>query len=141
MSDNETSTKPESTLSTEAFKQLHETSRHAFGLYVTWFTFFITLNFIALGWLARVGTEKPDPLVVKKIALALVLFIVLGIVSGVTVVIHAWKTRAQVAARLASTQNSEYIVCASLPAHLYTTNICLMGIALVALLCIWVDFL
>jgi hypothetical protein len=36
--DSETPTRPDSRFSTEAFKQLHETCRHAFGLYVRWFT-------------------------------------------------------------------------------------------------------
>lgn len=126
--------------STEVIKQLHETCRHAFGLFVGWFTFFITLNFVALGWLAKVGTEKPNPLIVKNIVLALILFIGLGILSGVTVVVQVRRTRALLIGELMTTANSESIVRNSLPANLYTFNVVLMIIALLILVYFWINF-
>lgn len=132
---------PEPPSSTEIVKQLHETSRHGFGLFVGWFTFFITLNFVALGWLAKVGTEKPESLIVKKIAGALIFFIVLGIVSGVTVIVHVRRTRARLVGELMTHANYKSIVKATLPTDLYTLNIALMSIALLILLYIWTNFL
>lgn len=132
---------PEPPSSTEIVKQLHDTCRHGFGLFVGWFTFFITLNFVALGWLAKVSTEKPDPLIVKKIAGALIFFIVLGIFSGVTVIVHVRRTRNRLIERLTGITNAESIVKASLPTDLYTWNVVFMNIALLILLYIWTNFL
>ena len=34
-------------------REIHEYARHIFQLYIAWFTFFVTANYVSMGWLAK----------------------------------------------------------------------------------------
>jgi hypothetical protein len=44
-------------------REYHEHVRHIFGLFITWFTFFITVNYVGIGWFASADktTGKAPP--------------------------------------------------------------------------------
>jgi hypothetical protein len=122
----------------EVYKQLHETCRHGLGLYIAWFTFFITVNFVALGWLAKANNDQhnlPFVIFVVVIAIAFIIFIALGVRSALTVKAHiqAAKTELNKMKQVAAEVDPE----ATLPAKLYVRNLHLMMAALIVLSLVW----
>ncbi len=39
-------------------REYHEYVRHIFGLFITWFTFFISVNYVGIGWFASKGNDQ-----------------------------------------------------------------------------------
>ena len=129
---------PEPVSSTELVKQLHDTGRLSFELYVRWFTFFVTVNFVALGWLAKhKPDERADSLFALLITVAMMVFIALGALSAGTVKVQLTKLRNEVVARVKPISEAERYVAASMPSDVYIKNLRLMTIALYFLLAVW----
>ncbi len=122
----------------ETYKQLHETTRHGFGLFVNWFTFFGTLNFFALGFLAKeIVTGNSDrflALTVTLIAFAMFVWTGLGIWSSFAVERVSKRARVELLSCSAHARTST----ATLPVDIYRLNLWLMRIALMFFFLVWV---
>lgn len=127
---------------TEIVKQLHETGRHAFDLYVRWFTFFVTLNFVALGWLAkRKDDETIDPVLAIAVCISMIVFIMLGAFSAGTIKSYLMELQHEIIARVKPLSEAERYVASSLPSELYAKNLRIITIALYFLLVVWIVIL
>lgn len=60
-------------------REYHEHVRHIFGLFITWFTFFITVNYVGIGWFASADKASAKAPPVGLIALLFVIQCALGI--------------------------------------------------------------
>ncbi|HEY3265542.1 MAG TPA: hypothetical protein VGM37_01350 [Armatimonadota bacterium] len=61
-------------------KQFHDYARHIFQTLVAWFTFFITVNYASMGWLAKPSADShAQHSLVSLVALVFALHNVLGI--------------------------------------------------------------
>lgn len=128
--------------STEIVKQLHETGRHAFDLYVRWFTYFITLNFVALGWLAqRKDIESIDPVLALVVCISIIVFVILGAFSAGSVRSLLVQIQEELILRMKALPEAERYVSSSLPSGLYVKNLRIMTIALYFLLGVWIIIL
>lgn len=121
----------------EIYKTIHETCRHAFSLYVTWFTWFIALNFGAFGWLADKGKDHFDRVVVTCIAIAMSIFLGLGIYSGITIENHLSHANEQLKTLLPEGRNRDGVLSASFPVSQYNSNLKVMFGALCVLFIVW----
>lgn len=129
---------PESVSPTEIYKQLHETCRNAFTLYIGWFTFFITLNFAVLGWLAKADVNKqPEWILVIATASAFVVFAVLGMFSAATVKEQVRAAHSEIAKYLSSTADAQSLADVSVPAARYERNVNLTLVALLVFIVVW----
>lgn len=52
-------------------QELHNHMRHNMALWIQWFTFFISINYVAFGWFAGSDSTKPPSHIAVKIAAAL----------------------------------------------------------------------
>jgi hypothetical protein len=65
-------------------KELHTNVRHITQLGMTWFAFFVTVNYVTMGWLAKgpsSGSESINPLIIYTVAVVFILQNGLGIVG------------------------------------------------------------
>jgi hypothetical protein len=108
-------------------KELHTNVRHITQLGMTWFAFFVTLNYLTMGWLAKTpgsGSESTNPRIIGILAAVFIVQNGLGIV-GIYIVKRAAKAgAAQVSAYenallKADESNIEVLKYASIPANLY----------------------
>jgi len=129
---------PEPISSTEIVKQLHETGRHSFDLYVRWFTFFVTINFVALGWLPEHKANEQKNLTLFSVYFSMIIFTILGIFSAASVRKHLEKLRDEIIDRVNPLANGERYVNASFPCEAYVNNLRLMIFALFVLISVWV---
>jgi hypothetical protein len=124
---------------TEIYKQLHETCRSVVTLYIGWFTFFITLNFAVLGWLAKNDpSAQTNRLLLYIIAVAFIIFTVLGIVAGAIVRAQVRATNAEVANCLGVTAHAKSLADVSIPASRYNGAIKVIFAALLVLMVVWI---
>ena len=121
--------------------ELHSYSRHNMMLWVQWFTFFITVNYLALGWFAG-EIAKGELKSARPLVYVSVLFILQGSL-GVWVSLiwrkHLLKTGNDLSslyARMLSSSDSP-----DFPHHAYGSSIVLGVIALVVVIGVWLAFL
>jgi hypothetical protein len=135
-------------------KELHGNVRHITQLGMTWFAFFVTINYLTIGWLAKglsSGSESINLLIICTVAGVFILQNGLGVVG-------IWKVRntskagaAQVSTYenwLLSTYENwlrgtnseshiEVLKRASIPANLYTCIALSLMIVLASLIVAW----
>jgi hypothetical protein len=125
------------------FRELHDYIRHIFQLFVGWFTFFATVNYATMGWLA-----KPSGLVpvgTHLVWLISGLFIsqnLLGIVACVFVRRYLLERDSEILrleqqAASSSQDESGPPLSSSVPLALYSTTIVLIAWALGVILLSW----
>lgn len=107
-------------------KELHSNVRHVTQLAMNWFAFFVTLNYLTIGWLAKdADTKNVNPLIIRLVATLFIVQNCLGIFG-----IHWVKKTAKTgAAQITSYENlllktdgtsrDELLKCKSTPANLY----------------------
>lgn len=81
----------------DKIKELHDNVRHITQLGMAWFAFFVTINYLTIGWLAKApasGRESVNSYVVLIVACIFILQNVLGVV-GICMVNRAAKALAE----------------------------------------------
>ena len=119
-------------------RQAHEYARHTFGILVQWFTFFITINYAVMGWLA--ATKRP-----KFVVLIATLFVIqnlLGICAEL--VIFGWLQDAKACVdrydRLRAFSAGDPASDTCMPIRVYRRAVYLMIAALGTILVAWILF-
>jgi hypothetical protein len=122
---------------------LNAYARHSFQLLVSWFTFFVTVNYASMGWLA--GSRKPGP----RIVLIASMFIaqnLLGILACLAVRRHLLTADKKILGLEQHVVGSPLRVVADLdnetpmPLGLYSWVIFLMVVALITIIIAWACF-
>lgn len=118
--------------------EFHEYMRSFFGDYITWYTFFVTINFVVAGWFAgKVLSRKPVS--VLGVCVTSVYFIVQGVLSVAgTFVLRSWYGR--VGGLLLRQSDSAAPVdqeSVRVLVHTYQSILVLFAISLVSLLMFW----
>jgi hypothetical protein len=74
-------------------QQIHEHMRSMFGNYISWFAFFVTINFVVAGWFAgKVLSRKPSSALGVLVTSGY--FLVQGILStSGTLILRSWYGR------------------------------------------------
>ena len=112
-------------------KQTHDYIRHIFQLFLTWFTFFATLNYAALGWLATSPKSPRDvSWLIEAIAVNFVAQNLLDALAtrGVYVAVNKLEGIAS------KFEAPDKIV----PIAFYRGSVILIGVALIITAAIWV---
>lgn len=131
--------------------EIHEYARHLFGLLVTWFVFFATVNYATMGWLTKpesssaphggAGQERFLYVVVS------VLFLIqnlIGIAACRRFRQHFSKTNndvdalEQIMKATDAMKNNPIVFKNSLPNEIYERSIDFMSCALIVIACAWV---
>ena len=124
--------------------ELHEYVRHVFNLFFGWFTFFATVNYATMGWLAK--AEAATPQNSSLVAVVTALFIsqnLLGIAACFVVRKYLVSTNRRVleleqqAQLVAGQQNSPGLSSSSLPIEPYSQVIALIAVALAIIVGAW----
>ena len=126
-------------------EQRHQHARHLFGLLVSWFTFFVTLNYVTIGWFVSKPEANKPGRVTLMIGLAAIFAsqIALGIGAELVFLAYLRQTRARIreyeAMRVAN--GIQYATDSCLPFTLYSQSVSLMIAALGVLLLAWLALL
>jgi hypothetical protein len=97
MSSNETSDAPSAISLENKFKELHSNVRHITQLAMNWFAFFVTVNYVTMGWLAKApDNSNPNSRIVPIVAGVFIVQNVLGVFGLAGVLLTAWKMKKQV---------------------------------------------
>lgn len=117
-------------------KELHEYARHAFGLFMGWFTFFATVNYATMGWLAKPGSS-PLPNT-GLLGIVVTLFItqnLLGVAACFKVAKYFRSTNNRIISleTYVSLNKSTAAISSSLPIDLYIGVIQLIAGALIVI--------
>jgi len=123
-------------------QELHEYVRHVFQLLVGWFTFFATVNYASMGWLAKPSTPSPSKGIVWIVAGMFITQNVLGLIACSVVRRYLLDRDAEVLSlersiASASLGESASPGVSSVPARLYSRTIDLMAWALAAIMVAW----
>src|SRR5689334_7314870 len=131
-----------------SIKERHEYARHVFTNTITWFSFFVVLNYGAMSWLA--GSDKKvkgdhDADAVTVVASDFIAQNILGIIGLLVVRRYFARSHRRLLEAQATLLEKKSIhedlsdlsdkTC--LPLHLYSTVIALMIIALVPIVLAW----
>ena len=143
-------------------KELHSNVRHITQLGMTWFAFFVTINYLTIGWLAKgpsSGSESIHPLIIGTVAAVFILQNILGIIGILKVRDMAKAGAAQVSVYenwllsvyetwLREKDNMPHIKvlkCRSVPASLYSciarSLVMVLGTLILAWVIIWVYYM
>jgi hypothetical protein len=77
----------------KSIREYHEHLRHIFGLFITWFTFFIGVNYVGIGWFASAADKSTaKPTSIGLIALLFIVQCALGIAVCATLLWHFRRT-------------------------------------------------
>ena len=127
----------------------HNYARHAFTSTVGWFTFFVTINYATMGWLAGLaGKPKGNYPVIVLIACLFSAQNILGIIACLVMRSYFFRCNRRIREAQALLLRTKSIpedytdlggqTC--LPLRLYSTLIVLMIVALVPILVAWCLF-
>ncbi len=132
-------------------KELHNNVRHITQLGMNWFAFFVTINYLTMGWLAKgSGNESINSrFPVWIIASVFIVQNLLGIVGLIWVLIAANAMKSEVNRleneKLLSNENNdsqkEKSNCESIPASLYIGIGVTLMLVLISLIAAWVIIL
>jgi hypothetical protein len=109
-------------------KELQNNVRHITQLGMNWFAFFVTVNYLTMGWLAKPpssGGESIDRRIIWRLAGVFIVQNVLGIVGLIWVLVAATAMKGEVSRleKLPSNENNDSLKekpkCESIPAALY----------------------
>ena len=101
-------------------KELHTNVRHITQLAMNWFAFFVTVNYLTMGWLAKSpssGGENINPNIIKLLASVFIVQNLLGI-FGLTWVLRAAATMKGEVSKYENPQKEKRIN-ESIPINLY----------------------
>src|SRR4051812_31725317 len=134
----------------DRIQQRHDHARHLFSTIVSWFTFFVGVNYVAMGWFASESAKgsgiAPSPAKAKLLLMLAVLFatqIALGVVAELVMLKYLKQTRARVRdyeELRVPADGGELRADSCLPGFVYQRGIYLMIGALGSLLVAWVLF-
>jgi hypothetical protein len=125
------------------FRELHDYVRHIFQMFVGWFTFFATVNYATMGWLAKPsGSTATSTRLGWVVSLLFISQNLLGIVACFVVRRYLLERDAEaVDLERQSASNSQVEgqtpFSSSVPAALYSRTIGLMAWALGLILVSW----
>ncbi len=82
---------------TNKVKELHSNVRHITQLAMSWFAFFVTVNYVAMSWLSK-GTSKEgvDPIIIRTIAFVFIVQNVFGVFGLAWVLVAANALKKQI---------------------------------------------
>lgn len=139
-------------------KELHTNVRHITQLAMTWFAFFVTTNYLTLGWFAKdVGSANgiANPFMVYTVASAFILQNVLGIVGiwmvkksakGMAAQVRTYENWLLINKDLLKegsendvTKKSQIAIleCPSIPITLYKPILCFLQVVSLSLIVAW----
>ena len=82
---------------TNKVKELHSNIRHITQLAMSWFAFFVTVNYVSMSWLSKgPGKEGVDPTIVKTIAFVFIVQNFFGVFGLAWVLVAAGALKRQV---------------------------------------------
>jgi hypothetical protein len=120
--------------------ELHSYTRHNISIFVQWFTFFLTVNYLALGWFAS-SMAKGEISNKKPLIYVSILFAIQGILGTIGSLIwqeHIGVVKAKLLKlygdKLGATLGSV------LPHDLYRRAVQLCCVAMVVVICVWMVF-
>jgi hypothetical protein len=125
-------------------KELHANVRHITQLGMSWFAFFVTINYFTIGWLAKGPiSEKPSPDIIWIVALVFIVQNGLGII-GICMVGKETKAKAKLVEtyenlllKAYNTSNKKVFERASIPAKLYINIAWFLMAVLFSLILAW----
>jgi hypothetical protein len=77
-------------------KELHNNIRHITQLGMSWFAFFVTVNYLTMGWLAKATDHPSDPLIIRIVAIVFITQDFLGIFGLAWVLMAAMAMKIQI---------------------------------------------
>lgn len=121
-------------------RETHEYARHVFNVLVSWFTFFITINYASMGWLA--GKSAVDSPKVELVQLISYLFIsqnILGVAAEITILYYLLDAnrRARSYEQIIQRDLSHIDTHTCIPIRVYAPAVLLMSSALLTILIAW----
>jgi hypothetical protein len=124
--------------------EIHSFARHHFQLYMTWYTFFLTVNFAAIGWFTSVlltGALKVS-LPIVFVAAFFVVQLIFSYIASLRVSSYfqeAYNRCEEILGLLATEASSTKMLPQSaIPAPIYSKLIALMCSTLVSFVFFWV---
>jgi hypothetical protein len=126
-------------------EERHEYARHTLTSTVTWFTFFVVLNYGAMSWLAGSQTMSQNHYALILVACGFILQNILGIIACLIVRKYFFRSNKRILDSQALLLRQQSIVedfadlgsQTCLPLRLYLSVVVLMIIALVPILAAW----
>jgi hypothetical protein len=122
------------------FRELHDYIRHIFQALVGWFTFFATVNYATMGWLAKSsGSNSTSTTLIWVVSVLFITQNALGVAVCFAVRRYLFDRNAEVIEleRLTTPIDSVLSVRSSVPLTLYCQTIRLMVGALAVILLAW----
>ena len=121
--------------------QIHDYSRHLFTSVVGWFTFFITINYASIGWLATGETFDSPNKVLLVVAILFVTQNILGIIACLVMRRQFYIYNEEIREiEIANGLGEEATSSTCLPVRLYSKSLILMITALITILIAWLGF-
>jgi len=123
-------------------RELHDYVRHVFQLTVVWFTFFATVNYATMGWLAKSDATPGNRGLLWLVSLLFITQNLLGMAACLVVRRYVLDRDAEVMElerKVGASARTERAppLSSSVPAALYSKTIGLMGFALGLILITW----
>jgi len=122
----------------KAVRESHEYCRHSMLMWMQWFTFFLTVNYVALGWFAGelARQELKNYRALKEVALMFVSQNLLGIV----VCLLTWRYLSVAARAFASEYNDLGLKSPTFPVRFYAIAVLLGAAAMALVIVLWLTF-
>ena len=120
-------------------EELHKHMRHNMSLWVQWFTFFVTINYVAFGWFASGGSGSPPQPNRHALTYASSLFVTqcaLGI--WISLYLLGWLKTSDRALSALYKKLHPHIKEPAFSTSFYRLAVLLGSIALLALICGWI---
>jgi hypothetical protein len=136
---NELTSQIDSTAANEKrLHEIHDYIRHIFQLFMGWFTVFVTVNFVTIGWLAtseKNGAYSAPPFA-SVVPVMLILQNLLGVLAAWRVYVGLRRSNNQVADLEGIAENET-----SVPIRLYSQTLLLVIAALIITVGAWISIL
>jgi hypothetical protein len=119
------------------FKELHEYVRHVFQLFIGWYTFFVTVNYASMGWLATSADAKPS---LAKFAWLIPVMFISQNALGIFACLYVWqclKESNDKILRFEQIALPNDMASTSVPILLYSRSIGLIASSLVFIIAVW----
>ncbi|MCU1265018.1 MAG: hypothetical protein JWM21_1336 [Acidobacteria bacterium] len=81
---------------TNKLKERHNNIRHITQLGMSWFAFFVTVNYLTMGWLAKAPRDQADPFIIGTVAVVFIVQNFLGIFGLAWVLIATMAIKIQI---------------------------------------------
>ena len=122
-------------------KELHNNVRHVTQLAMNWFAFFVTVNYLTMGWLAKGGSDSVDRVIIQIVAGVFIVQNIFGILGLKCALIALKEMKMQVSTleNSSSSENDESQKSKheSIPFTLYWWIGAGLILVLTSLICAW----